>query len=351
MRTGIRLRTELRQGKAAVSAVLALTLLGAACRAAPTAEPGGEEAAESAAQGIGCNDVTIRFFAGGDEGDAFASIVLRGAQQADQDLGPNVDYVFSGWAVERMTSQLRDAIATGPDVIAMMGHPGDDAIMPLAEEAAAAGIVMMYQNVDVPEVRARFGGGYVGADQVAQGRALGEKALELFDLQEGDFVIAFGGWGQPGRFIREEATAAAWEEAGLEVERITVDPATAGDPSLLTPVVTGALERQPDTKLILYPGGQQLGAVPQYMEAAGKAPGEIIAIGFDLNPAVIDGFEQGYVQLTADQQPWLQGYLPILSLCGTLKYGLSPLNVDTGAGFVTEENFQEVIPLVEQGIR
>ena len=36
----------------------------------------------------------------------------------------------------------------------MMGHPGDAAIMPLAEEASKAGIKMMYQNVDVPKVAA-----------------------------------------------------------------------------------------------------------------------------------------------------------------------------------------------------
>jgi hypothetical protein len=41
------------------------------------------------------------------------------------------------------------------------------------------------------------------------------------------------------------------------------------------------------------------------------------------------------VQLTADQQPFQQGYLPILSLCEQIVYGLAPINVDTGAGFVT----------------
>src|SRR5690606_36268691 len=110
-----------------------------------------------------CAGKTIRFFTGGAEGDAFGSIVQRGAQAAEADLGPTVEYIYSGWDVERMIQQLRDAIAAEPDGIAMMGHPGDAAIMPLAEEAANAGIVMMYQNVDVPEVRASFGGGYVGA--------------------------------------------------------------------------------------------------------------------------------------------------------------------------------------------
>ena len=101
-----------------------------------------------------CSDLHIRYFVGGAEGDAFASIVLRGAQAAEADLGPTVDYIFSGWDGERMTQQLREAVAAQPDGIAMMGHPGDDAIMALAEEASEAGILMMYQNVDVPLVRA-----------------------------------------------------------------------------------------------------------------------------------------------------------------------------------------------------
>ena len=62
-----------------------------------------------------------------------------------------------------MVQQLREAVAAKPAGIAMMGHPGDASIMPLAEQASKDGIKMMYQNVPVPEVVAAFGGGYVGA--------------------------------------------------------------------------------------------------------------------------------------------------------------------------------------------
>jgi simple sugar transport system substrate-binding protein len=106
--------------------------------------------------------VRIPFFAGGNEGDAFASIVFNGAKQAETDLGVSVDYVFSGWDVSKMTDQLRQAIAAQPDGIAMMGHPGDDALMPIAQQAHEDGILMMYQNVDLPKVRQAYGGGYVG---------------------------------------------------------------------------------------------------------------------------------------------------------------------------------------------
>lgn len=308
-------------------------------------------AAESTFDKSVFKDIKIRFFVGGDPGDTFASVVYRGAKDAQDMIGVQVDYVFSGWNVEKMVSQLRDAVAAEPDGIAMMGHPGDDAIMPLAEEAYSKGIIMMYQNVDVPEVRAKFGGGYVGANLSEQGRALGQKALEMFNLTKGDRVTVFGAWGQPGRFLREEGTALAFEEAGLIVDRIVSPPEAATAPELLISKVTAQLLAHPETKLMVFSGGQNLGAAPQYMEAAGKKPGEVICIGFDLSTAVIDAFERGYVQLTADQQPYLQGFLPILSIALTKVYGFSPISYDTGAGFVTQENYKEIAALAGAGIR
>ncbi len=87
------------------------------------------------------------------------------------------------------------------------------------------------------------------------------------------------------------------------------------------------------------------------MKAAGKKPGEIINVGFDTSPQIVEAFKGGWVQLTADQQPFQQGYLPILSLCEQIVYGLAPINVDTGAGFVTPENYKVVADLATEGLR
>jgi simple sugar transport system substrate-binding protein len=299
-----------------------------------------------------CSDVHLRFFAGGAEGDAFASIVYNGAVQAAKDTGAQVDYVFSGWKAETMVQQLREAIASKPDGIAMMGHPGEAAIMPLAQQASDAGIKMMYQNVPLPGVVAKFGGGYVGAQQAEQGKALGEEAVRRFKLQPGDVAIVFGPFDQqPERYVREGSTADALEAAGLKVIRIPAPAEWAADPNLGIPVVTAALVSNPDTRAIIYPGGQLLGNVPTYMKAAGKKPGEIIQIGFDTSPQIIEAFKDGWVQLTADQQPFLQGYMPILSLCQQVVYGLAPIDVDTGAGFVTPENYEAVANLATEGLR
>jgi simple sugar transport system substrate-binding protein len=232
-----------------------------------------------------------------------------------------------------------------------MGHPGDDALMPLAQQARDANILMEYQNVDLPQVRAALGGGYIGADLMPQGVALGKTAIQKFGLKAGDKAIVFGAWGQPGRFFREEGTAQAFEQAGMVVNRIVSPPEAGSDPNLLTPIVTAAFLKDPDTKLICQAGGQTLSATPTYMQAINKGPGEIVNIGYDLSPAIIDDFAAGWVQLTSDQQPFLQGYLPILSLCLTKKFGFSALNYDTGAGFVTPDNYQPVAELAKAGIR
>ena len=298
-----------------------------------------------------CSGVKIRFFAGGAEGDAFASIVYNGAVQAAADSGADVDYVFSGWSSEKMIQQLREAVAAAPAGIAMMGHPGNAAILPLAEEASKAGIKMMYQNVPVDEAVAKFGGAYVGAQQNPQGRALGEEAVRRFGLKEGDVAIVMSDWSQEERAQRELGTIQAFEAHGLKVVKLQSPEGLGTDPNVGIAVVTAALTANPDAKLIAYPGGQPLGNAQTYMEAAGKGPGDIINIGFDTSPQIIDAFKNGWVQLTSDQQPFLQGYMPILSLCQQVVYGLGPMNVDTGAGFVTADNYEAVATLATEGLR
>ena len=110
----------------------------------------------------------------------------------------------------------------------MMGHPGPAAIMPLAEEASKAGIKMEYQNVDVPDVRAKFGGGYVGANLEPQGRALGEEAVQQFGLKAGDTAIVIGRLvaGERASCARPRPSKAL-EDAGVKVVKLNGTPEMA----------------------------------------------------------------------------------------------------------------------------
>lgn len=327
------------------------TLIGAAAVALAT----GVGTIGVQAQGLGenwCSEVKIRFFTGGAEGDAFGSIVQAGAEQAELDTGADLELLFSGWDSETMVQQLREAVAVNVDGIGMMGHPGGAAIMPWAEVAAEKGIFMMYQNVDVPEVRAALGGGYIGIlDLYAQGEALAKEAMRRFGLKEGGSALIFVPLGQEERGVRERALVDVFEGAGIDVQVVDAKTEYASDPNLAIPLITAAVAANPDLDLIGYPGGQMLGNAPTYMEAAGVEPGKIINIGFDTSPQIIDGFSRGYVQLTSDQQPFNQGYLSVLSLCQQAVLGLAPITEDTSAGFVTPSNYETVGALAKRGLR
>jgi simple sugar transport system substrate-binding protein len=205
--------------------------------------------------------------------------------------------------------------------------------------------------VDVPKVREKFGGAYVGAQLVSQGRALAEAAIQRFGFKKGDRVVVFGNWGMPGRYIREGASADAFTKAGIIVTKLTTTNEQVANTQLLLPVISGAILSHPETKLILYANSANLGAAPMYMESLGKKPGEIKNIGFDTSPAIVDAFRKGYVQLSSDQQPYLQGFLPVVSLALNIAYGFSLIDYDTGAGFVTPENIENLAALAVAGIR
>ena len=82
-----------------------------------------------------------------------------------------------------------------------------------------------------------------------------------------------------------------------------------------------------------------------YFKAAKLEPGEVKVSGFDLGDTVLKGFADGYIQLSADQEPFKQGYMPIVSLCLAKKFGLGQVSVDTSSGFVTADNYKTVMAL------
>ena len=146
----------------------------AAAPAAPAAPAAAQPAAADAANW--CSNLRIAFFPGGPQGGVFANNVYNGAKQAQADLGPKVDYVFSDWDPQKMIQQFKEVAATKPDGIAVMGHPGDEAFDAIIRDAVKNGIIVTSQNTPLPIVQGEFtanGFGYVGADLYGAGASLG----------------------------------------------------------------------------------------------------------------------------------------------------------------------------------
>jgi simple sugar transport system substrate-binding protein len=333
-----------RLGLAIVSAALALP--------AVVALPA--QAQQSSPAAGWCSNVHIVFFPGGPAGGVFANNVYNGAKQAQADLGPRVDYVFSNWDPQTMIQQFNEAAATKPDGIAVMGHPGDEAFDTLIDNAESQGIIVTSQNTSLPSAEAKYaakGFGYVGQDLYGSGQKLGTEAVSRFGLKQGDRAMVWGLLSQPTRGLRTKGAIDALQGAGMTVDYLEIDSATNADPAAGTPTITGYIASHPDVKLIVTDHGGLTATAQTYLTAAGKNPGDIHLVGFDLSPATVTAIRGGWTDLVLDQQPWLQGYLPILQICMTKAYGFSGLHVDTGGGFADKANIDFLAPLAEKEIR
>ena len=70
--------------------------------------------------------------------------------------------------------------------------------------------------------------------------------------------------------------------------------------------------------------------------------GEICAYGFDLGPAQQDAINSGDLTGSLGQQPFLQGFWPVIQLYLQIDRGIAAANLDTRAQLVTQESVGNV---------
>lgn len=337
---------------AAVLAALALTLAACTKGEEEAKESPGEAAAATAGQF--CKGTKIVFFPGGTQGGGFETVVYNGAKAAEAAFGPDVTYQWSDWDPSKMVTQFQEAMATSPDGIAVMGHPGDDAFDPLIDDAMSQGILVTVMNTELFKAEEKYaaqGTGYVGAVLYDAGAALAKEAMARGNLQSGDRVFVWGLLSQPGRGERTKGIVETLENAGMKVDYLEIDDATNADPANGVAPFTGYVSAHPDVKAIFTDHGNVTSTTKTYMESANLGPDDLYAAGFDLSPATVEGVKEGYNDLVIDQQQYLQGFFGILQLCLTDKYGFSGLFINTGGGFADKSNIDIIEPLVEQQIR
>lgn len=322
----------------------AMTLLGSLTLAITSAAP--------ANAGTWCSGVNISYFKGG-TADSFSDILEKGAKQAAADTGANVTIISSGWNFPKMVQQFKEEIVKKPDAISFMGHPGDAAILSAAKDAKKAGILVDFSNVPAKRSIKELNAGFVGANLGKMGAALADRAVKDFGLKRGDKAIVVGTFGVKGRSDREDGVVKSLRAKGINVTELnlqSIGENVTGNPNLLTPSLTAAIKAAGDGLKLIVSEGALLGATPTYFAAAGLKPGQVKVAGFDVGADVLAAFASGHVQLTADQEPFKQGYLPIISLCLQKVYGLAASSVDTSAGFVTVDNYK-IVAALPKGFR
>ncbi len=293
---------------------------------------------------------------GGDKGTASVLARTTGAEAAAKALGVELHEQYASWDTKKMIDQFKEAIAAKPDGIAIMGHPGEDAMAPLVEQAVAAGIIVTSGNNPLPNLEAKYkekGFGYAGADLYKGGYLTGEAMVASGKLKAGDKALVWDIWHQEGRSKSPQGMFDALEKTlgKGNVDKLDVTQDVDSDPTKGIPIMTAYLAAHPDLKAIGTQHGQITAILPKILKDAGKKPGDIVVGGIDLGPDVIAGIRAGYVVASFDQLLYLQGWYPVQQIWLTKNYLIPGLHNDTGVGEVTPANVDVIAPLIEKGVR
>ena len=111
------------------------------------------------------------------------------------------------------------------------------------------------------------------------------------------------------------------------------------DPTGVYNKVKAYLTAHPETDGILTLGPNSADPTIKLLRDIGAASKYKSFISFDLDGDIAQAIKDGVMELAIDQQPYLQGYLPVVFLTEYARYGVIPANnVNTGPGFVTKKN-------------
>jgi simple sugar transport system substrate-binding protein len=260
--------------------------------------------------------------------DPFWAKIKEGADRAAADADVEVAYrAPERFDLDAMAALVAAAAEEKPAGL-IVSIPNADALAAPIAAAKDAGIPVITINSGF-EVSASLGALlHVGQGEYQAGRVAGERMRELggkkalclnhetgnvaLDLRCKGFIDGFAG----------------------SVEVMSIGP----DPNAAAGQVGDKLsaDNAIDTVLAL---NASIGGEPAV--AAAKALGEarIVRVGtFDITDAMLAAVADGRAAFVIDQQPFLQGYLPVQYLALLRRYGVAPVsNVSTGPKLVTAE--------------
>ena len=236
-----------------------------------------------------------------------------------------------------MVSYLNTAIAAKANGIATTVINATSFTTPVAN-AMNAGIPVVSYNADgvVSKGVADIGTNrlcYVGQALYNSGVAMGNRIKSLVTTP-GEVAIFIATPGTGNIQPRYDGAASVLTPAGYTVKEIATGALTSGEEAAEKAYLTGAKSSLKGAFAVDAGSTEYLG--PALAAVGLKIP----AGGFDLTPGTLTAINAGQIDFTIDQEPYLQGFLPVLymylfNLTGGL---VSPPNTDTGLTFVTKSN-------------
>lgn len=286
------------------------------------------------------DDITVAVVSHGKAGDTFWDIVKTGSEAAGKELGVTVTYNGDGDPAKQ--SQLIDnAVAQKVDgLVVSMANP--DGVKGSVEKAVAAGIPVITMNSGLEQSKAFGALTHVGQSEELAGEAAGEK------LKEAGVTKAICVVHEAGNVGLEARCNGARKTLGGTLDNLQVDVSNAADAQntiksklLADKSINGVLTLNPVV-------------AKAAVQAKSEAGSQAQLATFDISSDICDAVAAGDMLFAVDQQPYLQGYLPVSFIALKIRNGNDVGGgqpVYSGPGFVTKENAAQVKQFAANGTR
>ncbi|HAI52072.1 substrate-binding domain-containing protein [Candidatus Darwinibacter acetoxidans] len=244
--------------------------------------------------------------------------------------------------VAEQVNIMENVIQAGVDGI-ISTLPDPTAFDEPVRRALEAGIPVIGTNADAGPDNPRLA--YVGQSDYDAGRTLARTLIDHIGTS-GKVAIGVEDLGHTSLAERLRGVRSVLDEYP-EIEYTILQ--TSPDLTIGAATFETYLIANPDAKAIISVDAntQSHGVVIRNLGLEGK----VISGGWDLVPTTIENIKDGYTKFVIDQQPYVQGFYPVMALYLYHKYGIAPANMDSGSGIVGPHNIDMVIELAEQGYR
>ena len=274
----------------------------------------------------------------------FFEPVKKGMDDAAEMMGVECDFIGTeGVGVEAQAQMVRQAVEDGYDGIAV-NIIDPEAFDPVIKEAMDEGVPVVAFNVDdhaTPNARLSS----VNQRLYEAGESLAEHVSP--HVPDGAHVLMT---------MHDEGVSAledrlAGEQAVLKGKNVRWTVIVTGNDSANgADVVTEALKANPDIRIVLGTGQADTEAAGRAIEKSFSGQGYWSA-GFDLSPETLRLIRDQHIRCTVDQQPYIQGFYPVIQLTLYLRYGIAPSDIDAGAAIVDAANVEKIIELTRRHYR
>jgi simple sugar transport system substrate-binding protein len=275
---------------------------------------------------------------------AFFQPVRQGMRDAARMM--NVECTFSGTVgvdLPKQAEMVRQAIADDYDGIAL-NMVDSEAFDNVVQQAIDQGVPVVAFNVDDHETpNARLSA--VNQRLYEAGRSLAERVGAAIPDRSHVLMTMH----DEGVSALEDRLRGLQDVLRTRNVRWTV-AITGNDARGGADVVAEMLRDHDDIRVVLGTGQSDT-------EAAGRAieqsfpEGGYWAAGFDLSPETLRLIQAGHIRCTVDQQPYIQGFYPVVQLTLYLRYGIMPSDIDAGAAIIDRDNVRQVIELTKRNYR